>query len=150
MKLRPIISSRDVRQRHRTIEDHGMGSTFKSLKPNAKCEWRLRVAIIGILIALSNRSFSADEPIKEVAWVSRCADSHSMDQDDLCVWVDPADASGSVVITADKAANKLWVYDLSGKTIQSLAIRRPGNIDVRYGFPLGEKQLDIVACNQRE
>jgi 3-phytase len=127
-----------------------MISRFRSIIPNTRIRWRLQVAVFGIVIALSNRSLLADKPIKEVAWSTRCADGHSQDQDDLCLWVHPADASQSVVIAADKAAGKLWVYDLEGRTIQSVAVRRPGNIDVRYHFPLGEKHLDIVACNQRE
>lgn len=68
----------------------------------------------------------------------------------MCIWVHPADPSRSTIIAADKKADTLFVYDLEGKTIQSIPARQPGNIDVRYGFPLGGEIVDIVAFNQRE
>ena len=76
-------------------------------------------------------------------------DAAARDQDDMCVWVHPTDPAQSTVIASDKAAGKLFVYDLAGKTIQSLAAGSPGNIDVRYGFALGGKAVDVVAFNQR-
>jgi len=79
-----------------------------------------------------------------------CLDPAAIDQDDMCLWVHPADPSLSVVITADKKANKLFVYDLQGKTLQAIDVPKPGNIDVRYGFPLAGGFVDIVASNQRD
>jgi 3-phytase len=72
------------------------------------------------------------------------------DQDDMCVWVHPTDPGKSVVVTSDKAANKLFVYDLDGKTLQSLDVKHPGNIDSRPGFPLAGGKADIVAVNLRD
>ena len=76
-------------------------------------------------------------------------DRHVGDQDDMCIWVHPTDPARSTVITSDKAAGKLFVYDLSGRTLQSIRAGRPGNIDLRYGFPLGGKKVDVVAFNER-
>ena len=78
-----------------------------------------------------------------------CAADGSRDQDDMCIWVHPTDRARSTVITADKAANRLFVYDLAGKAIQSVPVAKPGNIDLRYAFPLGGKRVDIVALNRR-
>jgi myo-inositol-hexaphosphate 3-phosphohydrolase len=75
---------------------------------------------------------------------------NAVDQDDMCIWVHPTDRSLSTVITSDKSAYALFVYDLTGAVVQEVALPgRPGNIDVRYGFPLGGELVDIVAFNDR-
>jgi 3-phytase len=79
----------------------------------------------------------------------RLADAAIADQDDMCVWIHPTDPPKSVVVTSDKKANKLFVYDLDGKTIQSVDVKQPGNIDSRYGFPLAGGKVDIVVVNLR-
>lgn len=72
------------------------------------------------------------------------------DQDDMCIWIHP-DPSQSVVITSDKGASKLFVYDLSGSLIQTVPVPgQPGNIDVRYNFPLSGQLVDIVGYNDRD
>jgi len=71
------------------------------------------------------------------------------DQDDMCIWLHPSDLSRSTVVCSDKTAYKIFVYDLSGNTLQVIAAEHPGNIDVRYQFPLGGKLVDIVALNER-
>lgn len=87
--------------------------------------------------------------IKQVAPHAKCADRAAKDQDDMCIWVHPLDAALSLIIAADKYADMLFVYDLEGKTLQSIPARHPGNIDVRYAFPLGGSKIDIVAFNAR-
>jgi 3-phytase len=71
------------------------------------------------------------------------------DQDDMTFWLHPTDLSQSTIITSDKSANKLFVYDLSGNILQVITAQRPGNIDSRYGFLLGGDSVDIVAFNER-
>jgi 3-phytase len=78
------------------------------------------------------------------------SDPAANDQDDMCVWVHPTDPAKSTVITSDKAANKLFVYDLDGKTVQTVAVKHPGNIDTRTGFPLDGAKVDVVAVNLRD
>src|SRR5436190_5257666 len=68
----------------------------------------------------------------------------------MCIWLHPSDASLSLIIGSDKKANKLFVYDLEGKTIQTIPAEQPGNIDVRYRFPLRNQLVDLVAFNQRD
>lgn len=87
---------------------------------------------------------------KPVPFKVKCSDRDSKDQDDMCIWIHPTDPSRSTIIASDKHANRVFVYDLEGKTIQAVAARHPGNIDVRYGFPLGGHKVDIVAFNQRD
>ncbi len=77
-------------------------------------------------------------------------DSHIQDQDDMCIWIHP-DPSQSLIITSDKDAYELFVYDLSGKTHQSISVPgKPSNIDVRYNFPLSGEPTDIVAYVDRD
>lgn len=71
------------------------------------------------------------------------------DQDDLCVWRDAADPSRSLVITSDKKANLIAVYDLQGKLLQTLPVSKPGNIDLRHGVKVGQESRDLVVVNQR-
>lgn len=76
--------------------------------------------------------------------------SGSSDQDDMCIWLHPTDLSQSTIITSDKGANKLFVYDLNGNSIQSVATPgQPGNIDIRYNFILSGEPVDIVGFNDR-
>ena len=78
------------------------------------------------------------------------------DTDDICIWIHPTDPSLSTIIGADKAADIVVVYDLDGNTLQTIQLfqsdtgsEQPGNIDLRYGFPLGDEVVDIVVLNQR-
>ena len=72
------------------------------------------------------------------------------DQDDMCVWISP-NASQSTIITSDKTASKLFVYDLSGNTLQTINVPgKPGNIDIRYNFLLSDQPTDIVGYNDRD
>jgi myo-inositol-hexaphosphate 3-phosphohydrolase len=77
--------------------------------------------------------------------------SGSSDQDDMCIWIHPTDPSLSTIITSDKSANKLFVYDLSGIVIQTISVPgKPGNIDIRYNFLFYGQQMDIVGYNDRD
>ncbi len=72
------------------------------------------------------------------------------DQDDMCIWLNPDDPAKSVIITSDKKAIKLFVYDLYGNTLQTVTPPgKPGNIDIRYNFPLNGQTVDIIAFNDR-
>lgn len=90
------------------------------------------------------------DKFKTVTPAVKCSDRRSRDQDDMCIWVNPDDPAESVIIAADKYADMIFVYDLAGNTIQAFPARRPGNIDLRYGFRLGNDNVDIVAFNQRD
>jgi len=94
---------------------------------------------------------SAPEPAaKPITPTVRCADHAAADQDDMCLWIHPTEPSLSTIIAADKEADKLFVYNLDGKAIQTISAKHPGNIDVRYGFAVGKEKVDIVAFNQRD
>ncbi|MBI4767175.1 MAG: phytase [Deltaproteobacteria bacterium] len=107
------------------------------------------LAVLALSFAPSQGQEKGNEATP-LAFKVKCSDRDSVDQDDMCIWVHPSDPSRSALIASDKKANRLFVYDLEGKTLQQIPARYPGNVDVRYGFPLGQEKVDIVALNQRE
>lgn len=68
--------------------------------------------------------------------------------DDPAIWVNPADASKSVVVGTDKQGG-LALYDLSGKQLQYLPDGKMNNVDIRTGFPLGGQKADVVTAGNR-
>ena len=49
------------------------------------------------------------------------------DQDDMCIWIHHSNKSLSTIITSDKGADKLFVYDLSGNVLQTIDVPgKPG------------------------
>jgi 3-phytase len=78
-----------------------------------------------------------------------CRDPAAKDQDDVAIWLHPTQGALSTIIASDKSAGRIFVYDLAGRTLQAIEAPGAGNIDVRCGFPLGGRKVDIVAFNQR-
>lgn len=68
--------------------------------------------------------------------------------DDPAIWVNPDDATRSLVIGTGKKSG-LYVFDLDGRTLQVLEDGRMNNADVRDGFPLGDATVPIVAASNR-
>ncbi len=68
--------------------------------------------------------------------------------DDPAIWVHPSDPELSVIIGAQKKRG-INVYDLSGKLLQSRADGRINNIDIRYGFQLGDRTVAVVTGSNR-
>ena len=74
---------------------------------------------------------------------------HSGDAaDDSAVWVHPSDTSQSTIVGSDKDGG-LAVYDLAGKQLQYVSIGEVNNVDLRYGFPLGGQEVDLVVASNR-
>ncbi|MEX2149159.1 MAG: phytase [Steroidobacteraceae bacterium] len=68
--------------------------------------------------------------------------------DDPAIWVHPDDPSKSLVIATDKNLG-LYVYDLEGKLLQTLADGRMNNVDLREGFIVEGKARTLVAASNR-
>lgn len=68
--------------------------------------------------------------------------------DDPAIWVHPDDPSLSLIIGTEKKRG-LNVYDLAGNELQSLADGRMNNVDIRYGFDLGGKSVDVLTASNR-
>ena len=74
------------------------------------------------------------------------------DTDDPAIWIHPTDRAQSLVIGTDKDTDgALYVYDLDGKIVTRVGdLKRPNNVDVAYGLPLGGKSTDIAVTTERE
>src|SRR3989304_2274340 len=107
--------------------------------------------LIKFILFISIISADADAQITVVTPVLELNAPGVVDQDDMCIWVNPNNKSLSTIITSDKSADKLFVYDLEGNVLQTIDVagQMPGNIDIRYNFTLAGNKTDIVGFNQR-
>ncbi|MCW8157814.1 phytase [Stutzerimonas stutzeri] len=69
--------------------------------------------------------------------------------DDPAIWVHPRNPAQSRVLGTDKKGG-LVVYDLDGRQVQSLPVGRLNNVDVRSGFRLGSKRVDLAVASNRD
>ncbi|HTF97949.1 MAG TPA: phytase [Cellvibrio sp.] len=69
--------------------------------------------------------------------------------DDPAIWVNQKNPSASRIIGTNKQQG-LFVYDLKGKQVQNFNTGRLNNVDVRYGVPVGKKQMDIAVATNRD
>lgn len=69
--------------------------------------------------------------------------------DDPAIWINAKKPQRSLVLGTNKKEG-LMVYDLQGKLVQSIATGRINNVDVRYGFQLGRKQVDLAIASLRD
>jgi len=77
------------------------------------------------------------------------------DTDDPAIWINPDDASKSIVFGTDKETNGgVYAFDLDGKIIEEKSIKniqRPNNVDLEYGFQLNDSvAVDVIAFTERE
>ncbi len=69
--------------------------------------------------------------------------------DDPAIWVHPQQPDKSRVLGTDKQGG-LGSYDLSGKQVQYLPVGRMNNVDVRAGFALGNRTVDLAMASNRD
>ncbi|WP_326983183.1 phytase [Chryseobacterium sp. MYb264] len=74
------------------------------------------------------------------------------DTDDPAIWINPQDASKSIIIGTDKDTDGgLYAFDLDGKIINKVVgLKRPNNVDLEYGFTLNGNRIDVAAVTERE
>lgn len=78
--------------------------------------------------------------------------------DDPAIWLHPTDPAASLVVATAKEGG-LYVYDLGGAEVQHIASPEaptdddaPGrlnNVDLAYGFPLGDRTVDLAVVSDR-
>jgi 3-phytase len=68
--------------------------------------------------------------------------------DDAVIWVNPRNPAQSAVIATDKDLG-LYVYDLDGRLLQTLADGRMNNVDLRDGFKMEGESRTLVAASNR-
>ena len=76
----------------------------------------------------------------------------NFDTDDPAIWINPQDASQSLIIGTDKETEGgLFVFDLNGKIVNKVpGLKRPNNVDVEYGFNFQGKKIDIAVTTERQ
>ncbi|KPC33705.1 Phytase domain-containing protein [Pseudomonas syringae pv. cilantro] len=84
-------------------------------------------------------------PISQSQPVGRQGDA----ADDPAIWVNPQNPALSRVLGTNKKQG-LLAYDLSGKQLQELPVGRLNNVDIRPGFMLGKKQVDLAVASNRD
>lgn len=100
-------------------------------------------------VSSSETNQSSDDVIKPYI----ITDSVIHDTDDPAIWINSEDPSKSLIIGTDKDADgALYVFNLEGKTIDSLVVRnlqRPNNVDVGYGLTSGGQKIDFAVTGER-
>jgi len=90
--------------------------------------------------------FSDIRPVLATAPVSH-------DPDDPAIWVNPKDASQSLIVGTNKVAapdGALVVYGLDGKILQTITgLDRPNNVDIEYGVHMPSGPIDIAVLTER-
>lgn len=73
------------------------------------------------------------------------------DTDDPAIWINPQDATKSLVVGTDKDTDGgLYLYDLTGKIVKkSITLLRPNNVDIAYGLIINGKKTDIAVTTER-
>jgi 3-phytase len=74
------------------------------------------------------------------------------DTDDPSIWINPADASKSIIVGTDKDTDGgLYAFDLKGKIVaKSEVLKRPNNVDIAYGLIIDGKKVDVAVTTERE
>lgn len=77
-------------------------------------------------------------------------DANGGDGDDPAIWISPVARNLSRVITTTKSEEGagLGVFDLEGKLLQTFSSGEPNNVDIIYGFKVGDRDVDLTfaAC----
>jgi 3-phytase len=94
-----------------------------------------------------------NQPSEDIVKPYIVTDPVNHDTDDPAIWVNHLDPSKSLIIGTDKDADgALYVFNLEGKTIDSLVVRnlqRPNNVDVGYGLNSGGQKIDFAVTGER-
>ncbi|ADV66130.1 phytase [Deinococcus maricopensis] len=111
--------------------------------------WSVGLSLL--LGACAPRAAVPSGPVNVAARAESAGVTAPADSDDPAVWVDPQDASRSLVIGTRKDAG-LTVFDLQGRTLQDVAPTgvRYNNVDVVYGFNLGGRAVDLAVASDRK
>ena len=101
----------------------------------------------------NNASPMSSEVVLDVRLVSPSGETEPVPDagdaaDDAAVWIDKSDPSRSVIFGTDKKGG-LAAYDLAGRQQRFFADSLPNNVDLRYGFALGDRKVDLVATTDR-
>lgn len=127
-----------------------------------KNEYKLRYLLMLVWCALltvacnSTAENNTHAPVGDNAGIVQpllVTDTLPHDTDDPAIWINPQDASQSLVLGTDKDQNGgLYVFNLAGKidSMRSITgLMRPNNVDVEYGLLLNGERIDIAVTTER-
>lgn len=88
---------------------------------------------------------------RDALWPTVVTERVKHDSDDPAVWLNPADPSKSLILGTDKNVDgALYAFSLDGKVVGvAPRLRRPNNVDVEYGLPLGGARVDVAVVTER-
>ncbi|MDU0355402.1 phytase [Paraglaciecola aquimarina] len=75
-------------------------------------------------------------------------DAYGDAADDPAIWLNVAKPEQSRILGTNKKQG-LMLYDLQGQLLQQLNVGRVNNVDLRYGFKLGNNTFDLAAASNR-
>lgn len=110
------------------------------------------IYILGLLTVISSCTYKSSLPAIDPTVVT---ESTLNDTDDPAIWINPNDASKSIVFGTDKKTNgAIYAFNLDGKIMEDETIRnieRPNNVDIEYGFQINDSTTtDILVFTERE
>lgn len=115
----------------------------------------MHILKVNIVCGIAVMLLGCASKLPEIA-VSVITEKTPHDTDDPAIWVNPKDASKSIVFGTDKDAlnGGVYAFDLDGKLIPSKSIINvsyPNNVDIEYGFALNDStKTDILVFTERE
>jgi 3-phytase len=108
------------------------------------------LALLGLTLASCGSKLAAvrKDALKPLTVTQQTAH----DTDDPAIWINPTDASKSIIIGTDKDTDgRLYAFDLQGKIIKkSIPLQRPNNVDIAYGLMVNGKKIDVAVTTERE
>ncbi len=107
-----------------------------------------------LILTIAAASCGPSQRIREDAIKPRVVtQAVKYDTDDPAIWVNPEDASKSLIIGTDKNVDgALYVFDLDGKIVADRVVRglqRPNNVDLAQGVVIGNDTIDIAVTGER-
>lgn len=104
---------------------------------------------LAALVLIAAGALAGAAPCRIAATVETRPERRGGDTDDVCIWVHPTDPAASRIIAADKKNGALLAFDLAGRQVQELRDGEMNNVDIRYGFPLGDAHVALVTASDR-
>jgi myo-inositol-hexaphosphate 3-phosphohydrolase len=124
-------------------------ASFMASRPFCR-RWAVALSLLGAtLLLVASPASGVDPPIQPVTAQAETTPVPGGGDatDDPAIWVHPTDRSKSLVFGSDKNGG-LESYNLDGTRVQRISEGFFGNVDVRYGFPLGNTVVDIVVVSR--
>jgi len=129
-------------------------SAKSAQKESLKTEWITLAVLLLISAAVLGWAVNHFHKIAPAVETQKTKD----DTDDPAIWIHPTDPAKSLILGTDKGTNdgkpsgRLYVFDLSGNKLKNKTVKhlkRPNNVDVEYGFALGDTLIDIAVVTER-